>query len=179
MSAAWEAEVREAAARKAEHFDIRCRPKQLDQCYGPEQFDAIMEQWPAVQVYLRDEAPRFDSNRLVANIQDEAAKAAQRLKLRADPSGQPGGDGQPTQPGSAKLSPRELAIKYGVDSAALRKRLDRWWYAHDAGYVEVSNAAKNEPRYLYDESAVMPVIEALKAKPVGRKRAADGHQKKV
>ena len=102
VSAAWNAEVREAAVRNAEHLNIRCRPKQLDQCYGPEQFDAIMERWPAVQVYLRDEALRFDSNRLVANIQDEAAKAAQRLKLRASIGGQPGGDGNGNGKGKRK-----------------------------------------------------------------------------
>jgi hypothetical protein len=74
--------------------------------------------------------------------------------------------GQPPS-GNAKLSPRELASKHGVDAGALRKRLDRWRYEHDAGYIEVSNPAKNEPKYLYDESAVMPVIEAMKAKRVG------------
>ena len=103
--AAWEAEVREAAARNAEHLDIRCRPKRMDQCYGPEQFDAIMEQWPAVQTYLR-EAPRFDSSRLVANIQDESAKAAQRLKLRAVVGGQvegSNGNGKRKAPINARM----------------------------------------------------------------------------
>jgi len=83
------------------------------------------------------------------------------------------------QSGSAKLSPRELASKHGVDAGALRQRLDRWRHDHDAGYVEVSNAARNEPKYLYDEASVMLVIEALKTKPVGRKRATDKQQKKV
>jgi hypothetical protein len=67
----------------------------------------------------------------------------------------------------AKLSPRELAQKHGVPSESLRKRLDRWRYDHDAGYVEVSNAARNEPKYLYDESAVMPVITQLRARSAG------------
>ncbi len=89
-----------------------------------------------------------------------------------------GSSGSGTQPSSAKLSPRELASKHGVDAGALRKRLDRWRYEHDAGYVEVSNPVRNKPKYLYDESAVVPVIEALKAKPVGRKRATDGQEKK-
>jgi len=83
------------------------------------------------------------------------------------------------QPGSAKMSPRELATKYGINAEALRKRLDHWRYDHDAGYVEVSNAARNEPRYLYDESAVMPIIDALRAKAAGRKRAANVQQKKT
>lgn len=75
-------------------------------------------------------------------------------------------------PQAGKLSPRDLADKYLVPFGALRKRLNRWRYEHDAGYSEVSNAAKNEPKFLYDESAVMPVIDALK-------RAADGQQKKI
>jgi hypothetical protein len=79
----------------------------------------------------------------------------------------------------AKLSPAELAKKHDVPHDRLRKRLDRWRYEHDSGYVEVSNAARNEPRYLYDESAVMSVISGLKAKPPGTKRAADGQQKKI
>ena len=104
VSAAWDAEVRDAAARDAEHLDIKCRPNRPDCGYGPENFDAIVGQWPAVQVYLRDEAPRFDSHRLVVKIQDEAAKAAQRLRLLADPGGQPGGDGNGNGKGKRKAA---------------------------------------------------------------------------
>ncbi len=97
----------------------------------------------------------------------------------APPKNQDGIGNVPTPAGSARLSPSDLAQRYGVNAEALRKRLDRWRYVHDAGYAEVSNAARNEPKYLYDESAVLPVIEALKSKPAGRKRAADGQQKKI
>lgn len=83
------------------------------------------------------------------------------------------------KPGNAKMSPKDLAAKYGVKADALRKRLHRWRYEHDAGYSQVANPKKNEPSYLYDESAIMPVIEALKAKSEGRKRATDGQRKKV
>ena len=83
-----------------------------------------------------------------------------------------------SQAASAKMSTHDLATRHGVDAEALRKRLDRWRRGHDAGYSEVSNARRNEPKYLYDESVVMPVIEALKAKPVGRKRSAGGQRKK-
>ena len=129
--------------------------------------------WPAVQKAIRG-FPAFDAKALALRIKAER----QRCLTRWTPL-VPAEDHKAEQSGSAKLSPRELASKHGVDAGALRKRLDRWRYEHDAGYVEVSNAARNEPKYLYDESAVMPVIEALKAKPVGRKRAADGQQKKV
>ena len=84
-----------------------------------------------------------------------------------------------TQPGGGKLTPSDLAHKYDVPLAPLRKRLDRWRYEHDTGYSEVHNPKRNEPRYLYDESAVMPVIDALKANAAGRKRATDGQQKKL
>ncbi len=87
-------------------------------------------------------------------------------------------DGQ-LWPSSVKWSPRELADKHGVDAGALRKRLDCWRYAHDAGYIEVTNPARNQPKYLYNESAVMSVIESLKSRLAGRKRAANVQQKKV
>ncbi len=81
----------------------------------------------------------------------------------------PGEDsGEPPQGiTGAKMSPRELANKHDIDNEALRKRLDRWRYDHDTGYVEVSNPTPREPKYLYDESAVMPVIDAMKAKSAG------------
>ena len=69
-----------------------------------------MRQWPVVQTYLRDEAPRFDPNRLVANIQDEAAKAAQRLKLPADPGGQSEGGN-----GNGKTLPRATIAARMID----------------------------------------------------------------
>ena len=90
--------------------------------------------------------------------------------------GRPASD--PAQSGNAKLSPRELASKHGVAQRALEARLERWRYEHDTGYVEVSNPVRNKPKYLYDESAVMPVIEAMKAKSVTPKRATDVQQKK-
>jgi hypothetical protein len=84
-------------------------------------------------------------------------------------------DAKKDKASSAKLSPRELADKYQVACNALRKRLDRWRYEHDAGYVEVSNARNNEPKYLYDEVAVLSVIDTLKSK---KKRPANDQQKK-
>ena len=104
---------------------------------------------------------------------EEAREALAAILQGASPEKDQGS----TRP--AKLSPRELSDKYKVNVEALRKRLDRWRYEHDAGYHEVANPARNAPKYLYDESAVMPVIDALKAKPVGRKRATDGQRKKV
>ena len=80
---------------------------------------------------------------------------------------------EPPETVSAKLSPNDLARKHGVSLGPLRKRLDRWRYEHDAGYSEVRNRKRNEPQFLYDESAVIPVIISLK------NRATDGQQKKI
>ena len=77
-------------------------------------------------------------------------------------------------PNNGKLAPSDLARKYGVSLAALRKRLDHWRYEHDSGYSEVRNPKRNESKFLYDETAVMPVVEALRVKSAGRKRATDG-----
>ncbi|MGO8689937.1 MAG: deaminase [Thermoguttaceae bacterium] len=41
-------------------------------------FDRILRNLPAVRLYLQSEAPRFDSEWLVARIRDEGAKAEQR-----------------------------------------------------------------------------------------------------
>lgn len=80
---------------------------------------------------------------------------------------------------NARLSPRELAERYGVGVDALTKRLERWRYKHDDGFIEVSNPAQNEPKYLYDESAVMLIINDLKAKSAGQKRPTNVQQKKI
>ena len=80
---------------------------------------------------------------------------------------------------AGRMSARELASKYDVDPVALRSRLDRWRRDHDAGYIESTDPARNEPKYLYDESAVMPIIDALKTSATGRKRATDAQQKNI
>ena len=114
----------------------------------------------------------------------EVAKAWREAQPQAvpEPQGAPGGP-QTAAPVpdtvSAKLSPNDPARKHGVSLGPLRKRLDRWRDEHDAEYSEVHNRKRTEPRFLYDESAVMPVIEALKAKSVGQERATDGQQKKI
>jgi hypothetical protein len=77
----------------------------------------------------------------------------------------------------AKISASDLAKKHFVNADNLRKRLDRWRRDHDAGYIEVANPASREPNYLYDESAVLSVITAMKAIPAGHKRAANVRQK--
>jgi hypothetical protein len=61
-------------------------------------FHRVLDNLPAVQKYLANKAPRFDSHRLVANMQDEAAKAAQRLKLPAGIGGQAEGGTGKSQP---------------------------------------------------------------------------------
>jgi len=80
---------------------------------------------------------------------------------------------------AGRLSPRELADKHGVTLGALNKRLERWRYEHDAGYYEVSNPKRNEPHFVYDEAAVMPIIDDLKAKSPVAKRPTNVQRKKI
>jgi hypothetical protein len=80
---------------------------------------------------------------------------------------------------SPKMSPKDLSRKHNVSLKALRGRLDRWRYEHDSGYSEVANRKRNEPHFLYDESAVMPIIEAMKAKSTDAQQGTDGQRKKI
>lgn len=142
------------------------------------------EAWSADRIPSRSDSHLGESQDVVERV-DSWAKA--RIVGAARPApheveGKPQAEqdrpgSQPGQSGSAMMSPRDLAGKYGVDAGALRRRLERWRYEHDAGYVEVSNRTPRQPKYFYDESAVMPIIEALKAKPAGQKRAANGQRK--
>jgi hypothetical protein len=98
---------------------------------------------------------------------------------KAEPADVPQGD-QPrneaanrVQTASAMISSADLALKYHVDPEALRKRLGRWRRSRDDGYVEVSNLRPQEPKFLYDEEAVMPVIEDLKASGTSATRPAE------
>ncbi len=63
-----------------------------------------------------------------------------------------------TTDGPERLSARELANRFDRDYEALRRRLDRWRSDHDAGWYELPNRAKGEPRILYDPEAVERVI---------------------
>jgi hypothetical protein len=53
--------------------------------HGPEcanlavDIDSIVKRWADVLAYLKDQAPRFDAGRLVALIQDEAARVAPQV----------------------------------------------------------------------------------------------------
>jgi hypothetical protein len=45
---------------------------------GPEHFQAITQKWLPVLAWLREKAPRFDRSRLIAQIENEAARSAER-----------------------------------------------------------------------------------------------------
>ena len=62
------------------------------------------------------------------------------------------------------FSVSDLATRHGVPRAALEKRLERWRRRVADGYVENRTRGCRKPRYLYQESAVMPVIKELQAK---------------
>jgi hypothetical protein len=99
---------------------------------------------------------------------DEMFRAMRRFEvvgdLRAKQAHLPSRPAAASMTNKVRLGPSDLAEKHGVSLRALRGRLDRWRYEHDAGYFEMANRKRNEPQFLYDESAVMPIIEALKGK---------------
>jgi hypothetical protein len=70
-------------------------------------------------------------------------------------------------PGDAMMGPGCLAAKYGVPQPALEKRLERWRNAHPQesgkGWIEAPDRGPRQPKYLYRVSAVLPIIEDLKA----------------
>jgi len=60
--------------------------------------------------------------------------------------------GESFQPVSA------LASKYGVSQDALRSRLSRWRRTAGYGWVENTERGPRDPKYLYQEDAVRPII---------------------
>lgn len=68
-----------------------------------------------------------------------------------------------TTPPAGYLSYSDLAKKHGVDPGRLRGRLNTWRMDHDSGYFQVTNRKSRDPQFLYDETAVMSIIVALKS----------------
>lgn len=60
------------------------------------------------------------------------------------------------------LSCVELANKHGLDPEKLRKKLERLRQERDDVYVTVENKRRNQPKYLYYESAVEKLLDGLK-----------------
>jgi hypothetical protein len=83
-----------------------CGPKCAEKCPGRD-FARVRENWPAVQLYLRHEAPRFDCGRLVACIRDEAGRSAARAEM-ARPSAP--GEFEPSTPVSFTKEDLALAL---------------------------------------------------------------------
>jgi hypothetical protein len=63
--------------------------------------------------------------------------------------------------GQEFLSCSDLANKYRVNPETLRKRLERWMPSHEESWKEVANRGPREPKYLYQVSAVLPIINDL------------------
>lgn len=64
----------------------------------------------------------------------------------------------------ALLASSDIARRFRVDSEALRKRLERWRRENIVGWREVQTRARNEPRYLYQLSAVKSVVDELRSR---------------
>jgi hypothetical protein len=134
----------------------------------------LASEWKPGEVRDEDHATGFpvvawDKLSDAKDILRQSGNAKDRLRLllawaQAAARPETAGAATPLATIAAKLSPSDLACKHGVPLKALRGRLDRWRYEHDAGYSQVANRKQNEPQFLYDESAVMPIIESLKGK---------------
>jgi hypothetical protein len=61
----------------------------------------------------------------------------------------------------AKMSVSDLAQKYNLPKAALRKRLERWRDDHDGGWYEVADAGHRDARILYLEAHVQHIIDDM------------------
>ncbi|MCL4741616.1 MAG: hypothetical protein KJZ54_05360 [Phycisphaerales bacterium] len=77
-------------------------------------------------------------------------------------SPQPAGQPLPT---SGMFTATDLAERFGVPIHALRKRLERWRAENlfGKGWVEDGSPESRNAKYLYDVSAVRPIIDALLA----------------
>jgi hypothetical protein len=67
-------------------------------------------------------------------------------------------------------SASDLARRYGLPEATVKKRLERWRMKHRGGegFVEPGNRTKNSPQFLYDVRAVAELL----AKPPRRRRSS-------
>jgi transposase-like protein len=63
-----------------------------------------------------------------------------------------------------------LAKRHGVDSESLRKRLDRWRKGRLDGFTEQTERGPRDPKFIYIEAVVLPVIQKLKQSEAKRER---------
>jgi hypothetical protein len=70
----------------------------------------------------------------------------------------------PPGPGNAAgyLACADLARRHGVPEDRLRKVLERWRHDHDDGYMDIPNPKPRTAKYLYLETAVMPILARMK-----------------
>ncbi|MGD9645073.1 MAG: hypothetical protein AB7U73_05130 [Pirellulales bacterium] len=115
-----------------------------------QRFDAADALWKSALVKMAEASTAFDADLLRKGLELE------RVGMVGVPAAIAG-------PGTF-LDVSSLAKRHDVNPAALRGRLDRWRAEHDAGFREVTNRKPKEPKYLYLESAVLPLIQELKSK---------------
>lgn len=93
--------------------------------------------------------------------------ARRRMNPAAGVQHAPPGDGgakpEASIPDDAMMSPRALAVEFGIPGKAdaLRSRLNRWRKKSHNGWVENTERSGDEPQFTYRVSAVRHIIEAL------------------
>lgn len=102
---------------------------------------------------------RRSNERAQADLTAEVREAA--IADRIEP--QEAGDGSMAVHDEARLSPAELAERFGVPKDALRQRLDEWRKKHHEGWYEVTDRKPREAQYIYRVGSVRHIIEQMQA----------------
>jgi hypothetical protein len=64
-------------------------------------------------------------------------------------------------PENAKMSVKDLSLKYKIPHDALRKSLERFRKNSFTGWIETADVGRHEAKFLYDETAVLPIIQKI------------------
>lgn len=96
---------------------------------------------------------------------DDQASQAGTMEVNETPHKTLELDGDKTEDGW--FSCAQIAKKYNVHEPALRKRLERF-RRHSDSWKEDPNRAGNEPKYLYQISAVLPLAKELRQRELSR-----------
>lgn len=148
----------QCAAQAGVASDVAGRSITLQQPFEPP---------PAPVSYLMLGACVEQEFRAIEQSQGNGANssAAVLSEASAAPSFSQSGPAGPAEDARGLLSCADLAAAYGVDQERLRGRLKRWQKTCFTGWVEVTDRGPRDPQYLYQVSAVLPILRALQGHP--------------
>jgi hypothetical protein len=126
----------------------------------PEEIAATANHW---HHWLYKLAALIPSQSVASRESTSRGTGSLRWPQVAEPSAGKVPHNDPSYTGSGMLGCTELAELFEVNADALRKRLERWKPTHQDDWKEVQERRPRESKYLYRISAVLPIIEKLKA----------------